>query len=47
MDFISQAIFSCSYTYQSPLNELLLTCFSILFLATPGFKGRGLQSTAI
>lgn len=35
------------FTYQSSLDKLFLACLSILFLATPGFEGRGLQSTAI
>lgn len=35
------------HTYQSSLDELFLAFFSILFIATPGFKGRGLQGTSI
>lgn len=35
------------HTYQCPLDELFLAFFSIFFIATPGFKGRGLQGTSI
>lgn len=35
------------HTYQCSLDELFLAFFPILFMATPGFKGRGLQGTSI